>query len=316
MKAVVIHEFGAPEVFRYEDVPRPEVGVPEDGLGEVLVKVHAAGINPVDWKTRQSGGILKANGAPLPYILGWDMSGVIEEVGANVGNFAVGQEVFGLVRFPKMGSAYAEYLTTPVTDIAAKPASIDHLHAAAVPLAALTAWQGLFEFAKLEAGQRILVQGAAGGVGHFVVQIAKAHGATVIGTASARNSDYLREIGVDEVIDYHAVQFEDVLHDLDVFFETVSAATAERALKVLKPGGILVSCAGLPAPEVVAQYNVRTERFLVRPEASQLVEIAKLIDAGKLKPHVDAVFPLAEAGKAHALGELGRTRGKIVLQVG
>ncbi|MEO8395211.1 MAG: NADP-dependent oxidoreductase [Chloroflexota bacterium] len=310
MKAAVIHEFGAPDVFKYEDVARPQ-----PNAGEVLVKVYAAGINPVDWKTRQAGGIMKANGIPLPYILGWDISGVIEEVGAGVTEFAVGQEVYGLVRFPAMGSAYAEYLTAPVSEITAKPTTIDHVHAAAVPLAALTAWQGLFEHAKLASGQRILVQGAAGGVGHFVVQIAKAHGAVVIGTASARNSDYLREIGVGEVIDYGAPRYEDVIDSVDVVFETVSAANAERVLKTLKPGGFLVSCAGLPSAEILAQYDVRAEGFLVRPEASQLAQIAKLIDAGKIKPNVDAVFPLAEAGKAQALGELGRTRGKIVLKV-
>jgi NADPH:quinone reductase-like Zn-dependent oxidoreductase len=281
----------------------------------VLVKVHAVGINPVDWKTRQSGGILKRDGALLPYILGWDISGVVEEVGADVSEFAPGQEVYGMVRFPKMGSAYAEYLTTPVGDIALKPASIDHIHAAGVPLAALTAWQALFEHADLQAGQRILVNGAAGGVGHFGVQLAKWRGAWVAGTASARNADYLRGIGVDDVIDYNAVAFEDALHDLDAVFETVGAATAERALKTIKRGGVLVSCAGLPSAEARAQYDVRAESFLVRPSAEQLAEIARLIDSGSVKPHVDAVFPLAEVGKAHALGEQGHTRGKIVLRV-
>ena len=315
MKAAVIHEFGAPDVFRIEDVERPTTEVPEDGLGEVLVKIHAAGINPVDWKTRQSGGIMKANDVPLPYILGWDMSGVIEEVGAGVTDFVVGQAVYGLVRFPGMGRTYAEYLSAPAHEITAKPTTIDHIHAAAVPLAALTAWQALFEHAQLTAGQRLLVQGAAGGVGHLAVQIAKAQGAHVIGTASARNHDYLREIGVDEVIDYHAERYEDMIHDVDVVFETVSGINAEPVLKTLKAGGVLVSCAGLPAPEVLAQYELRAERLLVRPNAGQLAEIAHLIDAGKVKPNVDAVFPLAEAGKAQALGELGHTRGKIVLQV-
>jgi NADPH:quinone reductase-like Zn-dependent oxidoreductase len=310
LKAAVIHEFGAPDVFRIEDVPRP---VPD--AGEALIKVHAAGINPVDWKTRQAGGILKANGIPLPYILGWDISGVIEEIGVGAGEFVVGQEVYGLVRFPAMGSAYAEYVTAPVSEITAKPATIDHIHAAGVPLVALTAWQALFEHAYLQAGQRILVQGAAGGVGHVAVQIAKAHGAQVIGTASARNSDYLREIGVDQVVDYHAEGYADTIHDVDVVFETVSADNAARVLKTLKAGGFLVSCAGLPAPEILAQYHVRSARFLVRPEASQLAEITELIDADRLKVNVDAVFPLAEVGKAHALGEQGRTRGKIVLQI-
>jgi NADPH:quinone reductase-like Zn-dependent oxidoreductase len=269
----------------------------------------------VDWKTRQSGGILKGMGVPLPYILGWDVSGVVEQVGANAGDFAVGQDVYGMVRFPHMGSAYAEYVTAPVGDIALKPASVDHVHAAAVPLAALTAWQGWFEYAKLAPGQRVLVQGAAGGVGHFAVQLAKWRGASVYGTASAANGDYLREIGVDEVIDYHAVRFEDVARDLDAVFETVSAANAARDLTVLKPGGILVSIAGLPEPDVIAQYPVRAERFLVRTSGEQMAELARLIDAGAVRPHVHAVFPLAAAAKAHAEGELGHTRGKIVLKV-
>jgi len=159
------------------------------------------------------------------------------------------------------------------------------------------------------------VQGAAGGVGHLAVQIAKVHGAQVIGTASVRNGDYLREIGVDEVVDYQAVRYEDMIHDVDVLFETVSGANSERVLKTIKVGGVLVTCAGLPSAEILAQYDLRTERFLVRPEASQLAEITTLIDAGKVKPNVDAVFPLAEAGKAQALGEQGHTRGKIVLQI-
>ncbi len=310
MKAAVIHEFGAPEVFRYEDVAKPQAQA-----GDVLIKVHAAGINPVDWKTRQAGGIMKANGIPLPYILGWDVSGVIEDVGAGVTDFAAGQAVYGLVRFPAMGSAYAEYVSAPASEITTKPNTIDHVHAAAVPLAALTAWQGLFEHAQFQAGQRILVQGAAGGVGHFVTQIAKAQGATVIGTASARNHEYLRDIGVDQTVDYHAENYADTIHDVDVIFETVSGANSEPVLKILKPGGFLVSCAGLPSAEILAQYSLRAERFLVRPNAGQLAEITQLIDAGKVKPNVDAVFPLSEAGKAQALGELGRTRGKIVLEV-
>lgn len=310
MRAVVIREFGAPEVLRVEEMPRPA-----PGNGEVLVKVHAVGINPVDWKTRQAGGILKALGIPLPYVLGWDVSGVIAEVGDGAGDYTVGQAVYGMVRFPKMGSAYAEYVAAPVTDISLKPASIDHIHAAAVPLVALTAWQALFEFAQLAPGQRILVQGAAGGVGHFAVQLAKWRGAHVFGTASAANGAYLREIGVDEVIDYRAVQFEEVVHDADVVFETVNAANAGRDLSVIKPGGVLVSIAGLPEADVLSRYDVRVEQFLVRPEANQLAEIARLIDAGVVKPHVDAVFPLAEASQAHARGELGHTRGKIVLSV-
>ncbi len=310
MKAVVLHDFGGPEVLSYEDVPRPE-----PGAGEVLIRVYAAGINPVDWKTRQSGGLIKSRGGTLPYILGWDVSGVVEAVGADADGFAVGDAVYGMVRFPQMGAAYAEYVTAPVTDIADKPATVDHLQAAAVPLVGLTAWQALFESAQLASEQRILVQAAAGGVGHIAVQLAKWRGATVIGTASARNADYLREIGVDEVIDYHAVRFEDVVHNVDVVLETVGGENALRSLSVIKPGGVLVSITGLPAPEVLAQYDVRTERILVRPEASQLTELARLIDEGIVKPNVDAVFPLAEVGKAHALGEQGHTRGKIVLMV-
>jgi NADPH:quinone reductase-like Zn-dependent oxidoreductase len=310
MKAIRIHDFGGPDVLAYEDAPMPE---PTEG--EVLVKVYAAGINPADWKTRQSGGFIKQSGAQMPVILGWDMSGVIESVGPGVTAFTSGQSVYGMVRFPNMGNAYAEYLTTPISDIALKPEKIDHVHAAGVPLAGLTAWQALFEVAALEAGQRILVQAAAGGVGHLAVQLAKWKGAYVIGTASAQNSDFLRQIGADEVIDYNAVLFEDVLHDVDVVFNAVNPEIATRSLKVLKHGGMLVSIAGLPSSEALAEYDVRAQGMLVRPESTQLTELAKLIDEGKVRPYVESVFPLTEAAKAHELGEQGHTRGKIVLKV-
>jgi len=310
MKAIRMHDFGGPEVLSYDDVT-----MPEPGEGQVLVKVYAAGINPADWKTRQSGYFVKQSGAQMPAIPGWDMSGVIETVGSGDASFAPGQAVYGMVGFPNMGSTYAEYLTASVNHIALKPEKIDHLHAAGVPLAGLTAWQALIKFADLQPGQRVLVLGASGGVGHLAVQIAKRKGSYVIGTASPHNSDFLRDLGVDQVIDYNTINVEDALSDLDVVFNTVSPTAAKNSLKTLRRGGMLVSCAGLPTDEEAAPYGIRTHGFLVRPDAAQLTELARLIDEGKIKPYVDSVFPLAEAAQAQTLGEGGHTRGKIVLKV-
>ncbi|MBZ0287931.1 MAG: NADP-dependent oxidoreductase, partial [Anaerolineae bacterium] len=211
MKAARIHSYGAPDVLVYEDAPRPTADI-----GDILVRVHAAGVNPVDYKTRQGRGIGGGSTDVLPLILGWDVSGVVESVGAGVTAFKPGDEVYSMVRFPEIGSAYAQYVAAPVSDFARKPHSLDHIHAAAVPLAALTAWQILFDTAHLVSGQTILIHAAAGGVGHLAVQLAKWKGARVIGTASAHNADFLREMGVDEVIDYTAVHFEDLVGPVDV----------------------------------------------------------------------------------------------------
>lgn len=310
MKAARIHAYGDPNVFVYEDVPRPQ-----PGAGEALVRVQAAGVNPVDFKTRAGRGMGGGSTDLLPLIVGWDISGVVETVGAGVTTFRPGDEVYSMVRFPEIGSAYAEYVAAPASDFALKPKTLDHIQAAAVPLAALTAWQVMFDTADLSAGQTILIHAAAGGVGHLAVQLAKWKGARVIGTASPRNADFLRELGVDEVVDYTAAPFEDVVHDVDVVLDCVGGDVSERSVKVLKSGGFLSWITSGLSQERIAELGIRAGGILVHIDSEQLAEIARLIDAGTIKPYVEQVFPLAEASKAHEAIETGRTRGKIVLSV-
>ena len=309
MKAVRIHEFGGPEVLRYEDAPRPD-----PAGGELLVRVHAASVNPVDWKSRQSGGIFARAGS-LPVIPGWDVSGVVEAVGPGVAGWAPGDEAFSLVRFPGIGAAYAEYATVPATEAARKPQSLTHIQAAAIPLVALTVWQVFCEAADLQPGQRVLVHAAAGGVGHVAVQIAKAKGAYVIGTASGRNEAFVRGLGADQFVDYTTTRFEDVVHDVDVVLDTMAGETRDRSWSVLRKGGILVSILGDPSEEDAARYGARGARVLVRSHGGQLAEIGRLVDEGRLRPTVGTVLPLHEAARAHELSAAGHARGKIVLEV-
>ncbi len=309
MKAIRQHQFGGVEVLQYEDAPRPE-----PASGEVLVKVHAAGINPVDWKTRLGRGMAGRNDNPFPLILGWDISGVVESVGSAASKFKVGDAVFGMIRFPQIGSAYAEYITAPETQLALKPNNVDHVEAAAIPLAALTAWQGLFEFGSLKPGQRILVHAAAGGVGHLGVQLAKWKGAYVIGTASAHNFEYVRGLGAAEVVDYNAAPFEDVVEPVDMVLDCVGGEIIARSFKVVKEGGSLITIAGTPDANEAAARHIHAEGFLVRPDEEHLNQIAALMEAGHLKCTVDHVFPLTEVQKAHTLSESRHVRGKIVLQ--
>ena len=307
MKAVRIHTYGGPEVLLYEDVARPRAAA-----GEVLLRVYAAGVNPADWKTRSGPA---RPGAILPMILGWDVSGVVEALGPEVTEFHEGDAVYGMIRFPRSGATYAEYVAAPVAHLAHKPATIDHIHAAAVPLAGLTAWQALFEKAHLTAGQTVLILGAAGGVGHLAVQLAKSQRAYVFGTASTRNIEFLHRIGVDQAIDYTTTPLETAVHNVDVVFDTVGGETREHSLRVIKPGGMLVSIllGRSSLEQAVADFNV--QGMLVQPNAVQLAQIAQLIDAGKVHITVDTVLPLANARKAHELSETHRTRGKIVLRV-
>jgi NADPH:quinone reductase-like Zn-dependent oxidoreductase len=308
MKAVRIHNYGGPEVLKFEDAPRPRAS-----SGEVLIRVHAAAVNPVDWKIR--AGYLKDRIAyVLPFIPGWDVSGVVEATGPEVMKFKKGDEVYSRPDITRNG-AYAEYIVVKATEVALKPRSIDHVHAAAIPLAALTAWQAIFDAAGLSAGQKILIHAAAGGVGGFAVQLAKWKGAHVIGTASARNQAFLRELGVDEPIDYEKAKFEDVVRDVDVVFDTIGGDTQQRSWKVLKKGGILVSIISQPSEKEAAKHGVRLGYVFVQPNAAELAEIAKLVDSGKVKPVVETVLPLSEARRAQELSETGHTRGKIVLKV-
>ncbi|MET1074003.1 MAG: NADP-dependent oxidoreductase [Umezawaea sp.] len=312
MKAITQHAFGGPEVLVVAEVDRP-TPLPT----EILVRVHAAGVNPVDWKTRSGSGMAGVLGEP-PFILGWDVSGVVEEVGFGVTTVKPGDEVYGMPWFPRAASAYAEYVTAPSRHFALKPAGISHVEAAALPLAVLTAWQALVDTAHVEAGHRVLVHAAAGGVGHLAVQIAKAKGAHVIGTASAGKHEFLRSIGVDEVVDYTTTRFEDVVSGVDVVIDLVGGENAVRSVKTLRPGGILVAIpSGLQegVAEAAEAAGVRSTPFLVEPDHAALAEIAALVDSGKIRVAIEAVLPLADAGKAHELGEAGRSTGKIVLSV-
>ncbi|MFB7782326.1 NADP-dependent oxidoreductase [Streptomyces vinaceus] len=306
MRAVVVSQWGGPEVLTEVETERPE-----PGLNEILVRVHAAGVNPVDWKTRASGGLIAWGEVPM---VGWDVSGTVEAVGPGVTLYRAGDEVYGMPNFPRQAGGYAEYVVAPARHFARKPASLDHVQAAALPLAALTAWQALVDTAGVTAGQRVLIHAAAGGVGHLAVQIAKARGAYVIGTASAAKHELLRELGADEVLDYRTADFEDSVSDVDVVIDAVGGDYGQRSLKVLKQGGHLVT---LPGPDGLPAdpQGVHASWVLVEPDLGGLREIAALADRGLLKPLVDTVLPLAQAAKAHEIGELGRTTGKIVLTV-
>ncbi|MFJ9818574.1 NADP-dependent oxidoreductase [Streptomyces sp. NPDC101151] len=306
MRAVVVEQWGGPEVLVEREVERPE-----PGLNEVLVRVHAAGVNPVDWKTRAGGALIEWGEVPA---VGWDVSGTVEAVGPGVGMFRPGDEVFGMPLFPRQAGAYAEYVVAPARHLAAKPASLTHAEAAALPLAALTAWQALVDTADVRPGERVLIHAAAGGVGHLAVQIAKARGAYVIGTASAGKHDLVRQLGADEVIDYRTVRFEDAVSDIDVVLDGLGGQSAERSVQVLRDGGRLIT---LPGPDDVPATpdQVRAVWMLVEPDHLGLREIAALVERGALKPVIETVLPLAEAAKAHEIGEQGRTTGKIVLTV-
>ena len=308
MKAVCIYAYGGPEVLKYEDAPRPH---PE--AGEVLVRVHAAGINPVDWKIRE-GHLKEMLHSTLPLILGWDVSGVVESLGTGLTRLKVGDAVFSRPDIARDG-AYAEFIVIRESEVALKPASIDHVHAAALPLAGLTAWQTLFTAGGLAAGQRVLIHAAAGGVGSLAVQLAKWKGAHVIGTASARNHDFLRKLGVDQVIDYATVPFEGAVDPVDLVLDTLGGEVQERSWKVLKPGGLLVSIAQPPSAATAAAHGVRQAFVFTQPNAAQLAEIAALVEAEQLKAIVETILPLSDATRGQELSERGHTRGKIVLRV-
>jgi NADPH:quinone reductase-like Zn-dependent oxidoreductase len=308
MKAVCIYSYGGPEVLVYEDAPRPH-----PGAGEVLVRIHAAGINPVDWKIRE-GKLKELIHHTFPLVLGWDVSGVVESVGPATTRLKPGDEVYSRPDIACDG-AYAEFMVVKETELALKPKSIDHIHAAAIPLAGLTVWQSLFDAADLIAGQRVLIHAAAGGVGHLAVQIAKWKGAHVIATASAKNHDFVRDLGADQVIDHRAIRFEDVVEPLDVVFDTVGGETQEQSWKVIKRGGILVSIASPPPADTALTYGVRQAFVFTKPNARQLADLASLVDSEKLKVIVETVLPLSDAARGQELSERGHSRGKIVLRV-
>ncbi|MBZ9848616.1 NADP-dependent oxidoreductase [Mesorhizobium sp. CA14] len=308
MRAVIQTSVGGPEVLFAAEQPDP---APKPG--EVLVRVKAAGINPVDGAVR--GGFVPLLGEP-PFILGWDISGTVAALGPGVTAFKLGDEVFGMPRFPKQAGAYAELAAAPANEIAAKPAAIDHTHAAALPLAGLTAWQGLVRHGGLQAGQRVLVHAGAGGVGHLAVQIAKARGAWVASTASPDKTDYVRSLGADEVIDYTSDDFTGKVGNVDLVLDPIGGDHADKSLEVLRDGGVLVSLLDVhdATRAKASARGVRVERMSVVPDREGLVELARLVDAKKLMPHVAKAFPLDQAAAAHAFLAT-RPIGKVVLTV-
>jgi NADPH:quinone reductase-like Zn-dependent oxidoreductase len=308
MKAVRIHNYGGPEVLHYEEAPRPQ---PQ--AGEVLVRVHAAGVNPIDWRVRE-GEMKDFWPHEFPLILGWDLAGVVEELGKGVSRFKIGDEVYSLPD-PTRNGGYADYIVVRESELALKPNSLHHIRAAAVPLAALTAWQSLFDTGQLQPGQRVLIHAGSGGVGHLAVQLGKWKGAYVFATASTKNQDLLRELGVDEPIDYTKQRFENVARNIDIVLDTIGGETQERSWSVLKKGGVLVSLVQPPSEEKAKELGVRAAIIGAQPNGAQLAEIARIIDSGKLAPVIDRILPLSEARRAHQLSQSGHTHGKIVMRV-
>lgn len=332
MKAIRQHEFGGPEVLRYEDAPMPEMKA-----GEVLVRVRAVGINPPDWYLRDGYKMLPAEWQPavsFPVVLGTDISGTVHAVADDVKGFAIGDDVYAMVRFPSFGDskAYAEYVSVPASEIALKPASIDHVHAAAAPMSLLTAWQFIVELGHnvpnplqpnvhvpvpLD-GKTVLVNGAAGGVGHFAVQLAKWKGARVIAVASGKHEALLRDLGADEFIDYTKTTPEDVVRDVDLVVDAVGGPTTGRFLQTLKRGGALfpIFPLGFSGAEEAASLGVTVSATQVRSSGAQLAEVGRLLDAGTVRVVIDSTFALADATKAHTHAAHGHIQGKIVLTVG
>ena len=296
MQVVTMSETGGPEVLQILDAPRPE---PADG--QVLVRVRAVAVNPIDWKYRR--GLIPKD---LPAVLGSDISGVVEQ--SRAAGFAPGDEVFGFAA----SGAYAEFALSPAALLARKPAGISHEQAAALPVAALTAWQALFDVAGLTAGQTALIAGAAGGVGHLAVQFARVAGIHAIGTASERNREFVLGLGAERFVDYNSEEPASVAHDVDMAFDTVGGATTASALDCVRSGGVLVTIAAAP-PEQAAARGVRAEMLIMSPSSEQLARVADLVAAGEVKVEIAATMALAQVREAHALSESGHTRGKIIL---
>ncbi|MFL5665680.1 MAG: NADP-dependent oxidoreductase [Ktedonobacteraceae bacterium] len=305
IQAIRVHNYGGPEQLKLEEVQRPE---PQ--AGEVLIHVHAAGVNPVDWKIRQ-GFMKDFRPMQFPYIPGVDLAGVVEEVGPGVTAFQKGQAVFG----QSAKGAYAEYAAASVETLALKLKTLNFDEAAAIPVGATTAWQGLFDQGGLQAGQRVLIQGASGGVGSFAVQFARWKGAHVIGTTSTANVDFVRSLGAETVVDYTSTPLEQVVHDVDLVLDTVGAHTLESSVQAVKRGGTLVTIAGQPPEEKVKERGVHVALFSSRVSSKLLQTFAQLIDEGQVKVPIGRVFPLRDARQAHELSQSGHGRGRIVLHI-
>ena len=308
MKAMRIRSFGGPEVLELAEIEKP---VPKDE--EVLIRVRAASVNPVDYKIR-SGAYPVVKQDQLPKVLGRDVAGEIERCGSAVRNFKAGDTVYAMLDGGPGG--YAEYVTVRADLVAPKPGQLDYRAAAAVPLAGLTAWQGLFDHGHLQAGQRVLIHGGGGGVGHLAVQFAKAKGATVAATVAAEDVEFVRHLGADQVIDYTRERFEDEVRDVDLVLDLVAGETQERSWAVLKDGGTMISSLAKPSEAKARERHAHAANFFAHPDRGELIEIGRLIDEGRVHPHVSAVFELKEAAEAQAQLERRHTQGKVVLQMG
>jgi NADPH:quinone reductase-like Zn-dependent oxidoreductase len=308
MRVITQHKLGGPEVLTIVDAPEPR-----PRPTEVLVRVNAVGLNPLEARLR--AGEFPLLGPP-PFILGWDVSGVVEQ--AQTWRFRPGDEVFGMPLFPQAANAYAEFVSAPALHLARKPASLSHVEAAALPVVGLTAWQGLVDLAGVTAGDRVLVHGGGGGVGHVAIQIAKALGAHVITTASASKREFVEGLGADEVIDYTTVDFADTVRDIDVVLDTLGGDAVQRSLAVLRPGGHLVTAVAEEDPELIARSEAAGMRFsgiAVDPDPVALRRLVELVDQGRLRVHVQETFPFERIADAHRMLEGGHLQGKLVLTV-
>ena len=308
MKAIVAHQYGGPEVLKFEDMP-----IPTPKADEMLVKVFAAGVNSFDG-TLRSGKYAKPNGTQLPWHPGYDIAGIVEKVGGKVSKFKVGDPVYAMINLLK-GGGYAEYALAKETDAALKPATISFLEAAGAPSVALTAWQAMVDKANVQSGQTVLIHGGSGGVGMFAIPFAKIRGAKVFATASTANQDFLKQLGADVAIDYKTQKFEDVAKGVDVVIDAVGGETLVRSYPIVKKGGIIVSLSDNVDKAQLDKYGIRGTSLVVQNSGDELAQIGKLIDQGKIKVIVSETFPLVDANKAQAKADLGHTRGKIVLKV-
>lgn len=308
MKAVRIHDYGTSDVLTIENIPIPEIK--ED---DVLIKIFATSVNPVDWKVRE-GLVRWRNLHQLPLTLGWDVSGVVDKIGSKAQKFKIGDEVYSRPSIDRNGS-YAEYIAVRETEVALKPKTITHEEAASIPLVGLTVWESLVTTANIQAGQKVLIHAAAGGVGSMAVQIARIYGCYVIGTASEGNIDFVKNLGAHEVIDYRNQDFTQLIKDVDVVLDTVGGTTQENSWKVLREGGMLMSIINKPSDEIANQYKARSGYIFVQSNGTILETLAHLIDTGKLKPVVGSVFSLDEIKQAQELSQSKRAKGKIVIKV-
>jgi NADPH:quinone reductase-like Zn-dependent oxidoreductase len=305
MHAIRIHEFGGPEVLKDDTIALPQ---PKDD--EVLVRVHASSVNPIDAKIRSGD---RGDPDKLPITLGRDLSGVIESCGTRVSGLRAGDPVFAMLGWDRGG--HAEHVVVKAVEMAPKPSNLSHAEAAAVPLAAITAWQGLVDHGGLQSGQRVLIHGGAGGVGHFAIQIAKAKGAWVATTCSGRDFEFVRGLGADQAIDYKADAFDEILKDIDLVFDLIGGETQDKSFKVLRHGGTLISTLEEPDKAKALAKAAKAMHYMATPNAAELAEIGRLIEAGKIRPVVAQTYPLADVARAEEALERGHVQGKIVLTV-